>query len=141
MRESLPSVLDAYAMPDVPGYGSRVHTHDYDRSEALDRSPNSVLSSDPKPLRSGVICADSCVLRKGNKETKPDLPEMGSSWHTHDYDRSEALDRSPNSVLSSDPKPLSKYRPPPPQSILSPGESSYPPKVNRNPFVIHEQLV
>ncbi|GKE49007.1 hypothetical protein Tco_1480265 [Tanacetum coccineum] len=61
----------------------------------------------------------------------PDVPGYGSRVHTHDYDRSEALDRSPNSVLSSDPKPLRKYRPPPPQSILSPGESSYPPKVNR----------
>ncbi|GJT98999.1 hypothetical protein Tco_1094517 [Tanacetum coccineum] len=57
LRESLSSVPDAYeysiavALPDVPGYGSRVHTHDHDRSEAPDGSPDSILSSEPKPLR------------------------------------------------------------------------------------------
>ncbi|GKE00546.1 hypothetical protein Tco_1388529, partial [Tanacetum coccineum] len=73
LEESLPSMLDAYAItvPDVPGYGSHVHTHDHDGSEAPDGSPDSILSSEPKPLR--------------------------------------------------------KHRPPPLLSILSPGESSYPP--------------
>ncbi|GJU22398.1 hypothetical protein Tco_1155740 [Tanacetum coccineum] len=73
LGESLPSVLDAYAVavPDVPGYGSRVHTHDHGGSEAPDGLPDSIISSKPKPLE--------------------------------------------------------KHRPPPPQSILSLGESSYPP--------------
>ncbi|GJW14544.1 hypothetical protein Tco_0018677 [Tanacetum coccineum] len=70
LGESMPSVPDAYAVPDVPGYGSRVHTHDHGRSE----DPNG----------------------------------------------------SPDSILSSKPNPLGKHKPPPPQSILSPGESSYP---------------
>ncbi|GJY98413.1 hypothetical protein Tco_0515323, partial [Tanacetum coccineum] len=35
---------------DVPGDGSRVHTHDHGGSEALDGSPDSILSSEPKPL-------------------------------------------------------------------------------------------
>ncbi|GKG23302.1 hypothetical protein Tco_0391338, partial [Tanacetum coccineum] len=72
LRESLPSVPDAYAVvvPDVPGYGSRVHTRDHDGSEAPDGSPDSIISSEPKPP--------------------------------------------------------GKHRPPPPQPILSPGESSYP---------------
>ncbi|GKB93359.1 hypothetical protein Tco_0979496, partial [Tanacetum coccineum] len=72
LEESMPSVPDAYAvaMPDVPGYGSRVHTHDHGGSEA------------------------------------PDEP--------------------PNSILSSESKPLGKHRPPHPQSILSSRESSYP---------------
>ncbi|GKC23055.1 hypothetical protein Tco_1025205, partial [Tanacetum coccineum] len=54
--ESLPSVPDAYEYPvavavsGVPGDRSRMHTHDYDGSEALDESPDSILSSDPKPL-------------------------------------------------------------------------------------------
>ncbi|GJU46136.1 hypothetical protein Tco_1203402 [Tanacetum coccineum] len=50
--ESLPSAPDAYGVvvPDVPGYGSRVHTHDHGRSEAPDESPDSILSSEPKPL-------------------------------------------------------------------------------------------
>ncbi|GJY25930.1 retrovirus-related pol polyprotein from transposon TNT 1-94 [Tanacetum coccineum] len=56
-----------------------------------------------------------------------DVPGYESRVHTHDHDRFEAPDRSPDSILSSEPKPLGKHRPPPPQSILSPGESSYPP--------------
>ncbi|GJX37736.1 hypothetical protein Tco_0251039, partial [Tanacetum coccineum] len=50
--ESLPSMPDAYAVfvSDMPGGGSRVHTHDHGGSEAPDESPNSILSSEPKPL-------------------------------------------------------------------------------------------
>ncbi|GJR69383.1 hypothetical protein Tco_0015448 [Tanacetum coccineum] len=55
------------------------------------------------------------------------VPGDRSRMHTHDYDGSEALDESPDSILSSDPKPLEKHRPPPLPSILSPRESSYPP--------------
>ncbi|GKA21641.1 hypothetical protein Tco_0701630 [Tanacetum coccineum] len=56
-----------------------------------------------------------------------DVPGDGSRVHTHDHDGSEAPDMSPDSILSSDPKPLGKHRPPPLLSILSPGVSSYPP--------------
>ncbi|GKF18043.1 hypothetical protein Tco_0062961, partial [Tanacetum coccineum] len=56
-----------------------------------------------------------------------DVPGDGSRVHTHDQDGSEAPDESPDSILSSEPKPLRKHRHPPPPSILSPGESSYPP--------------
>ncbi|GKG63575.1 hypothetical protein Tco_0643123, partial [Tanacetum coccineum] len=56
------------------------------------------------------------------------VPGDGSHVHTHDHDGSKALDESPDSILSSEPKPLGKHRPPPPPpSILSPGESSCPP--------------
>ncbi|GKF90875.1 hypothetical protein Tco_0274576, partial [Tanacetum coccineum] len=53
LGESLSFVPDAYAVdvPDVPGYGSHVHTHDHDGYEAPDGSPDSILSSEPKPLR------------------------------------------------------------------------------------------
>ncbi|GKD25776.1 hypothetical protein Tco_1231990 [Tanacetum coccineum] len=61
----------------------------------------------------------------------PVVPGYGSHVHTHDHGGSEALDGSPNSILSSKPKPLGKHRPPPSQSILSPRESSYPPYVSR----------
>ncbi|GJR47125.1 hypothetical protein Tco_1315228 [Tanacetum coccineum] len=52
LGESLPSVPGAYAVVvlDVPGCGSSVHTHDHDGSEAPDGLPDSVLSSEPKPL-------------------------------------------------------------------------------------------
>ncbi|GKF43052.1 hypothetical protein Tco_0126394, partial [Tanacetum coccineum] len=43
----------------------------------------------------------------------------GSHVHTHDHDGSEAPDKSSDSILSSEPKPLGKHRPPPPPSILS----------------------
>ncbi|GJV62203.1 hypothetical protein Tco_1468303 [Tanacetum coccineum] len=56
----------------------------------------------------------------------PDVPGYESRVHTYDHGGSEAPDRSSDSVLSSKPKPLGKHRPPPPQSILSSGESSYP---------------
>ncbi|GKB08610.1 hypothetical protein Tco_0836922 [Tanacetum coccineum] len=57
----------------------------------------------------------------------PDVPGYGSCVHTHDHDGSEAPDGSHDSILSSKPKPVGKHRPPLPPSILSPGESSYPP--------------
>ncbi|GJY70007.1 hypothetical protein Tco_0472989 [Tanacetum coccineum] len=51
--ESLLSVPDAYAIAvsDMPGSGSRVHTHGHGGSEAHDGLPDSILSSQPKPLR------------------------------------------------------------------------------------------
>ncbi|GJS87585.1 hypothetical protein Tco_0770221 [Tanacetum coccineum] len=75
-------------------------------------------------------CHDSSTIQ----EKKPvavavsDVPRDGSRVHTHDHGGSEAPDGSPDSILSSEPKPLGKHRPPPPPpSILSLGESSYPP--------------
>ncbi|GKC01132.1 hypothetical protein Tco_0987268 [Tanacetum coccineum] len=56
-----------------------------------------------------------------------DVPGYGSRAHTHDHGGSEAPDRSPDSILSSEPKLLGKHKPPPIPSILSLGESSYPP--------------
>ncbi|GKC81619.1 hypothetical protein Tco_1137336, partial [Tanacetum coccineum] len=58
-----------------------------------------------------------------------DVPGDGSRVHTHDHDGSEAPDNSPDSILLSEPKPLGNHRPLPLPSILSPGESSYPPKL------------
>ncbi|GKG23026.1 hypothetical protein Tco_0388329 [Tanacetum coccineum] len=54
------------------------------------------------------------------------VPEDRSRVHTHDHDGSEAPDESPDSILSSEPKPPGKHRPPPPPSTLSPLELSYP---------------
>ncbi|GKG57211.1 hypothetical protein Tco_0584637, partial [Tanacetum coccineum] len=39
------------AVSDVPGSGSRVHTHDHGGSEAHDELFDSILSSKPKPLK------------------------------------------------------------------------------------------
>ncbi|GKG42851.1 hypothetical protein Tco_0477149, partial [Tanacetum coccineum] len=55
------------------------------------------------------------------------VPGYESRVHTHDHDGSKAPDGSLDSILSSEPKPLEKHRPPPPPFILSPKESSYPP--------------
>ncbi|GKF37872.1 hypothetical protein Tco_0114630 [Tanacetum coccineum] len=55
-----------------------------------------------------------------------DVPGYGSRVHIHDHGGSKAPDESSDSILSSEPKPLGKYKPPHPPSILSPGESSYP---------------
>ncbi|GKA65684.1 hypothetical protein Tco_0069921 [Tanacetum coccineum] len=57
----------------------------------------------------------------------PDVPGYRSRVHTHDHEGSEAHDELHDSILSSEPKPLRNHRPPPLQSILSLGESSYPP--------------
>ncbi|GJQ92685.1 hypothetical protein Tco_0003824 [Tanacetum coccineum] len=51
-----------------------------------------------------------------------DVPRGGYCVHTHDHGGSEAPDGLPDSILSSEPKPLRKHRPPPPPSILSHGE-------------------
>ncbi|GKF66613.1 hypothetical protein Tco_0193130, partial [Tanacetum coccineum] len=56
-----------------------------------------------------------------------DVLGYGSRVHTHDHGGSEAPDRSLDSILSSEPKPLGKHKPHPLPSTLSPGESSYPP--------------
>ncbi|GJX75729.1 hypothetical protein Tco_0322540 [Tanacetum coccineum] len=67
------------------------------------------------------ICA--CRLRT---VAVSDVPGDRSRVHTHDHGGSEAPDGSPDSILSGEPKPLGKHRPPPSPSILSHGESSYP---------------
>ncbi|GJV30669.1 hypothetical protein Tco_1387117 [Tanacetum coccineum] len=56
-----------------------------------------------------------------------DMPGDASRMHIHDHNGSKALHRSLDSILSSELKPLEKHKPPPPPSILSPGESFYPP--------------
>ncbi|GJU35992.1 hypothetical protein Tco_1184346 [Tanacetum coccineum] len=58
--------------------------------------------------------------------TVSDVHGAETRVHTHDHGGSKAHDGPPNSILSSEPKPLGKHRPPPPQSILSLRESSYP---------------
>ncbi|GJY20116.1 hypothetical protein Tco_0392682 [Tanacetum coccineum] len=50
-----------------------------------------------------------------------DVPGDGSRVHTHDHDRSEAPDGSPDSILLSEAKSLGKHRPPPPPSLCSLG--------------------
>ncbi|GKG36614.1 hypothetical protein Tco_0444292, partial [Tanacetum coccineum] len=54
--------------------------------------------------------------------TMSSVPGDGSRVHTHDHDGSEVPNESPESTLSSEPKPLRKHMPPPLPSILSPGE-------------------
>ncbi|GJX22645.1 hypothetical protein Tco_0227090 [Tanacetum coccineum] len=56
-----------------------------------------------------------------------DVPRCESRVHTRGHGGSKALDGSPDSILSSEPKPLGKHGPPPPLSKSSPGGSSYLP--------------
>ncbi|GKA59291.1 hypothetical protein Tco_0758604 [Tanacetum coccineum] len=51
-------------------------------------------------------------------ETRVHIPAHGGS---------EAQNGLPESILSHEPKPLGKRKPPPPQSVWSPDELSYPP--------------
>nr|GFB39331.1 hypothetical protein [Tanacetum cinerariifolium] len=50
LRESLPSVFDAYAVSGMPGAKTRVHTLALGESEAQNGLPGSIISSEPKTL-------------------------------------------------------------------------------------------
>ncbi|GKB82244.1 hypothetical protein Tco_0949139 [Tanacetum coccineum] len=50
----------------------------------------------------------------------------GTRVHIPTHGGSEAQNGPPDSILSHEPKPLMKHRPPPPQSVWSPDELSYP---------------
>ncbi|GKF92849.1 hypothetical protein Tco_0279568, partial [Tanacetum coccineum] len=89
-----------------------------DESHVAHLSPH--ISDDSKSLYHLVLTPTITVAMSG-------MPRDGSRMHTHDHDGSEAPDELSDLILSSEPKPLGKYRPPLPPSILSPGESSYPP--------------
>ncbi|GJW30546.1 hypothetical protein Tco_0047421 [Tanacetum coccineum] len=104
MGESLPSVADVY------GQSLEARLTQPAASESKSRLSNDVSERE----------YPAAVAMSG-------VPGDRSRVHTHDHDGSEAPDESPDSILSSEPKPFWKHRPPPPPSILSPGESSYPP--------------
>ncbi|GKB53235.1 hypothetical protein Tco_0903988 [Tanacetum coccineum] len=57
------------------------------------------------------------VSDKHGVETRVHIPAHGGS---------EAQNGLHDSILSHEPKPLGKHRPPPPQSVWSPDELSYP---------------
>ncbi|GKF13590.1 hypothetical protein Tco_0055052, partial [Tanacetum coccineum] len=52
--------------------------------------------------------------------------EAGTRVHIPAHGVSEAHNGPLDSILSHEPKPLGKHRPPPLQSVLSPDELSYP---------------
>ncbi|GKC86715.1 hypothetical protein Tco_1147364, partial [Tanacetum coccineum] len=56
-----------------------------------------------------------------------DVHGAGTRVHIPAHGVSEAYNGPPDSILSHEPKPLGKHRPPPLQYVPSPGESSYPP--------------
>ncbi|GJS78797.1 hypothetical protein Tco_0262558 [Tanacetum coccineum] len=77
LRESLPSVPDAYEYPatiavsGVPGDRSRVHTDDHDGSEAPDELPNSILSSKTKPFKKHRPPLPPSILSPGESSCPP----------------------------------------------------------------------
>ncbi|GJT19755.1 hypothetical protein Tco_0878461 [Tanacetum coccineum] len=92
----------------------------------------SVLATQPTCRSSPASCLslleESLLFTLGAYAiTMPDVPGYKSRVNRHDHNVSGAPAGSPDSILSNEPKPLWKHRPPPPPSILSPGESSYPP--------------
>ncbi|GKE55411.1 hypothetical protein Tco_1494596 [Tanacetum coccineum] len=114
-HSSLVSCLSSLeeSLPSVPGaYGQTL--------EALPSQPDASGNESHIP---GVVSEREYSAAV----VMPDVPGGGSRMHTHDHNGSEAPDGSSDSILSSEPKPLRKHRPPPPPSILSPRESSYPP--------------
>ncbi|GJX53853.1 hypothetical protein Tco_0282222 [Tanacetum coccineum] len=56
-----------------------------------------------------------------------DVYGAGIRMHIPAHGGSEAHNGPPDLILSHEPKPLGKHRPPPLQSVLSPDELSYPP--------------
>ncbi|GKC98251.1 hypothetical protein Tco_1168526, partial [Tanacetum coccineum] len=58
------------------------------------------------------------VFDEHGAETRVHIPAHGGS---------ETQNGLPDSILSYEPKPLGKHRPPPPQSVWSPNKLSYPP--------------
>ncbi|GKF15370.1 hypothetical protein Tco_0056832, partial [Tanacetum coccineum] len=58
-----------------------------------------------------------------------DVHGVGTHVHIPAHGGSEAHNGPPGSILSHEPKPLGKHRSPPPQSVLSPDEISYPLKL------------
>ncbi|GJU31414.1 hypothetical protein Tco_1175003 [Tanacetum coccineum] len=54
-------------------------------------------------------------------------PHVPAYEHIPSHGGSEAHSGPPDSILSYEPKPLGKHKPPPPQSVLSPDELFYPP--------------
>ncbi|GKE41024.1 hypothetical protein Tco_1464429, partial [Tanacetum coccineum] len=58
--------------------------------------------------------------------TVSDVHGAGTRVHIPAHGGFEAYNGPPDSILSHEPKPLKKYRPPPLQSVLSPDELSYP---------------
>ncbi|GKG13811.1 hypothetical protein Tco_0350771, partial [Tanacetum coccineum] len=98
LRESLPSVLYIYGQS----------------LEALPSQPAAFESESHVPGAVSKYEYPAAIAVS-------DVPGSESRMHTHYHDRSEAHDELFDSILSSKPKPLGKYRPPPSQSILSPG--------------------
>ncbi|GJR94667.1 hypothetical protein Tco_0266841 [Tanacetum coccineum] len=102
--ESLPSVPDAYGQP-------------------LEALPSQSTASGSESLVPGVVSEYEYPITVAVS----DVPGAGTRVHTPAHGGSEVHDGLSDSILSSEPKPLGKHRPPPPQSVRSLEESLYPP--------------
>ncbi|GKB34063.1 hypothetical protein Tco_0879005, partial [Tanacetum coccineum] len=77
-------------------------------------SPRESLSSVPDAYGQSLEALPSQSVASGS--------EAGTRLHTPAYGGFETHDGPSDSILSSEPKPLGKHRPPPPQSVWSPEE-------------------
>ncbi|GKB98407.1 hypothetical protein Tco_0984544 [Tanacetum coccineum] len=102
MPEKLPSKLSSVALAVLtirPAY----HPSLVSCLSSLEESLPSV------PDANAVVMSDV-----HGAETRVHIPSV-SRVHTHGHGGSEAHDGLPESILSSEPKPLGKHRPPHPQ--------------------------
>ncbi|GJV56487.1 hypothetical protein Tco_1457492 [Tanacetum coccineum] len=104
LRESLPSVPDTYGQS----------------LEALLSQPAASGSEShvPGAVSEEEYPATVAVSDVHGAETRVHIPAHGGS---------EAQNGPPDSILSHEPKPLGKHKPPPPQSVWSLDELSCPP--------------
>ncbi|GJT21443.1 hypothetical protein Tco_0891380 [Tanacetum coccineum] len=80
-------VLCSCSVPDVPGYGSRVHTHDHGGFEAPDGSPDSILSYKYDPAEPHKIFEGHTLnVQKAIDGPKPVKGGFGASGgHQHHH--------------------------------------------------------
>ncbi|GJX93650.1 hypothetical protein Tco_0348236 [Tanacetum coccineum] len=116
------------AVPDVPGYGSRMHTHDHGGSEAHDEPPDSILSiSRPaaSPWRPAVICESYHPEHPLVKHTSP-------VYHAHGaQQQQQAIVLDLLSIYGAD-KPIIYLRPPVGLAVELSSTSYLEPRVDKH---------
>ncbi|GJS76257.1 hypothetical protein Tco_0726138 [Tanacetum coccineum] len=88
---------------------------------------SSLEESLPSVLDGYIQSLEALPSQPAASGTVSDVPGSGTRVHTPAHGGPKARNGPPESIPLNEPKPLGKHRPPPPQSVLSPDELSYPP--------------